>query len=150
MSIKALYQQLSNYENVMDLENPLNRNVLERFQSVNDITFPNQLVELFSCFNGGELFVPGTLVYGIENSDPKKTIKFANRRDFRKNFRIPESYLIFARLNYGDLICIDLNEPHRLIQWDHEMDEEYCSWSNIEEWLSETIDAYNEFEDGVI
>ena len=148
MSIKTLYQQLSSFQNVMELEKPLSKKALEEFQNLNGITLPRQFAELLFCFDGGELFIPGTFIYGIDNKDLKKTIKFANRGDFRKQFSIPPSYLIFARLNYGDFICIDLNEPYRLIQWDHELDEEYCSWTNIEEWLSETIKNYKDFEDG--
>lgn len=76
-------------------------------------------------------------------------IRFANRGSLRKQFCIPNNYLLFAKVNYGDFLCINLNSPYDVIQWDHENDEEYCSWAPLAEWLNETIaeyHKYNEFE----
>ena len=57
-------------------------------------------------------------------------------------FKIPNNYLIFAKVNYGDLLCINLNEEHEVIQWDHELDEEFCKWESLEEWLEDSINNY--------
>jgi hypothetical protein len=132
----------------MDLNAPLEKNNLEKFECENHITLPLDLVELLCCFNGGEIFIPGTSIYGI-TCENNNALKHANRADLRNKFSIPKTYLIFASLNYGDFICINLNSPFDVIQWDHELDEKYCSWDGLEEWLNETIENYKDYEDGV-
>lgn len=148
MSIDNLYKTLLQFPNVMELENPLSLSELEHFQNSNKITIPRSLVELFSCFDGGELFIPGTIVYGVNNENVKKTIKYANRKEIRDQFDISKSYLIIGKLNFGDFICINLNSPYQIIQWDHEKNEEYCTWESLEEWLSDMIADYKDYEDG--
>ena len=92
-------------------------------------------------FNGGEIFIPGTKIFGITDEE-EYSVKFNNGKKTRSNFNIPNNYLIIAQLNFGDFICIDLNYPNRIIQWDHEEDVEFDEWNSLEEWLSEQIRDY--------
>ena len=148
MSLSTLYQELCHYSNMHELNTPLEKADLRRFEDDNGLVLPAPLVELLSFFDGGEIFIPGTIVYGVNSSNRFKSIKEANSSTIRNNYRIPKSYLIFSCLNYGDFICVNLKDPHDVIQWDHEKDEEFCSWGSIEEWLSETIQSYKDYEDG--
>lgn len=148
MMLASLYEQLLKYSSVMNLNKPLNPEVLNSFHTENQIEIPAPLVALLGYFNGGEIFIPGTTIYGIDTRDVKKNIKYANRGDIRRLFHIPNTYLIFAKMNFGDFICINLNPPFDVIQWDHEQDEVYLTWDSIEEWLVEEIDNYSEYEEG--
>nr|MCR5206684.1 SMI1/KNR4 family protein [Lachnospiraceae bacterium] len=79
---------------------------------------------------------PGTILYGIAHSVGHHTLSEINRKS--QTFKIPETMLIIGRLNYGDLFCIDLDNQN-IIQWDHEMNVEFCRWNSLEEWLEEII-----------
>jgi len=148
MNVKNLCEELKKYSDVMDLNAPLDQEELLAFQKENSIKLPDSLAELLLSFNGGEIFIPGTVIYGLSKYKKIETIKYVNRREFRKQFSIPNTYLIFAKLNYGDLICINLNYPYDIIQWDHEADEQFCTWDSLEEWLDETIKSYIDFKGG--
>lgn len=141
MVIAELYKQLQQYKAVMELNNGCTENVIQLFQQQNNIRLPRPLIELLICFDGGEIFVPGTIIFGIGESN-KVDLKTANSKKKRSVFKIPNNYLIFAKVNYGDLLCINLNEEHEVIQWDHELDEEFCKWESLEEWLEDSINNY--------
>ena len=147
MSINDLYCLLKKYQNVMDLNAPISRDEVENFELDNNIRLPNDYKEMLSLFNGGEIFVPGTFIYGVTNNN-EDSVRFANRSSLRKIFHIPCNYMIFAKVNYGDFLCINLNFPHDVIQWDHEKDEQFCYWSSLVEWMSETISEYCRYEKG--
>lgn len=147
MNLKQLYKRIENHKSAMDLNRPINSDVLKCFEVSNGIKLPEKYKLLLTLFNGGELFVPGITIYGIGISEGFD-LKFANRSALRSQFRIPNNYLIFGKVNYGDFLCIDLKQPYDVIQWDHENDEKYCSWESIEEWLYETIAEYEKYEKG--
>ena len=148
MSMKKVYDRLHSFIDVMLFYEPATREKIALFQNENGIELPNSYVELLSLFDGGELFIPGTIIYGITPRANEKTIVDVNGRKARSITKLPNTYLIFGRLNYGDLICIDLNGNNEVIQWDHEQDEEFCRWNSIEEWLTDQIDDYIEYNDG--
>jgi hypothetical protein len=76
-------------------------------------------------------------------------LKKINGKSIRENFNIPATLLIIGKTNDGDWLCINLNPKNEIIQWDHEQDEEFCRWENLEEWLTETIDEYVKYESSV-
>ena len=88
------------------------------------------------------------LIYGINQSSKRKTLREANSKVSRGNYTIPSNYLVVAKLNFGDLICVNLNNPFNVIQWDHETDEQYCFWDSLFEWLEESIKEYKDYEEG--
>lgn len=141
---------LSEYGSHHDLCNGIKKDDILRFEAENGIILPTELKELYRFFDGGEIFVPGIVIYGICNSKKRLTVREANSKEQRKLFNIPNYYLIIARLNFGDLICASLNEPFDVIQWDHESDCQYCSWTSIGEWLKESVDAFIGFEAGAL
>lgn len=139
MDCYELFNILQQYNQVMDFNKGCTESLLNAFERKNNIRLPHSYATLLECFDGGEIFVPGTVIYGTGTSGGT-SVKDANRCDIRENFSIPHNYLIFAKVNYGDFLCIDLNGNNEVIQWDHELNEEFCRWSSLEEWLGETID----------
>lgn len=79
------------------------------------------------CFGGGELFVPGTIFFGIGESN-KVDLKTANSKKKRSVFKIPNSSLVSEKVNYSDFLYINLSEEYEVIQWNYELDEEFCKW----------------------
>ncbi len=139
MSCRELFVILKRYSEKMEFNRGCSKEMLESFQKKNGIVLPLPLAELLTCFDGGELFVPGTVIYGT-GANGGESLKDANRREKRNIFKIPNTFLVFAKVNYGDFLCIDLNNNNEVIQWDHELDEEFCRWNSLEEWLKDTID----------
>ena len=146
--MKEILDIILSYSNQHVLNAGLPNEKIVEFEKTNGIVLPKSLKELYLHFDGGELFIPGTTIYGLFDSNADNTLKARNSKVLRQKMALPTNYLIIARLNYGDLICVDLNQPNRVIQWSHETDEEFCEWDNIEQWLLEMIADYNEYEAG--
>ena len=149
MDFMNLYTKLNDFSQVMLFNKSVPAEKIDEFQKENRLKLPDSYIRLLKCFDGGELFVPGTVIYGIVEEINGNTLKDINGKQNRKNFSIPSTYLIIGKLNYGDWLCIDLNKKNEIIQWDHELDKEFCRWSSLENWVEETIDEYIEHEGDV-
>lgn len=136
--MKSIFEKLKRYKDVMEFNPPISHDVASKC----DGCIPPPLMELYRLFNGGEIFVPGTQIFGL--TEREDDIINLNMSKARTLFDIPKSYMIFARLNFGDYICINTEDPFDLIQWDHETNEEYDGWDSLEEWLSESIKDYSD------
>lgn len=121
---------------------------ISSFEKDNHIRLPLEFIDLLKAFDGGEILIPGPTIFGIKESELRKTIKEINGNRTRGLFSIPNNYLIVAQLNYGDYICIDLNAPHTVIQWDHEKDELFCKWDNLSDWLEDTVSSFEQYLEG--
>lgn len=148
MSSDKTFQVLMTYDKCHDVCTALLDSDINDFEKENSVALPQELRCLYRHFDGGEIFIPGTTIFGLTNSNKRKTIKEVNSKLSRSRFNIPSTYLIFAKLNFGDLICVNLNAPFDVIQWDHENNENYCVWGSISEWLDETIKEYIDYEEG--
>lgn len=146
--ISELYRKLLSFPNVMRLNPPALPKTLNEFEKKNKLILPDELRELLQLFNGGEIFVPGTVIYSAENDGSDSLIE-CNRQESRGVWSIPDNYLLFANLNFGDLVCINLNEPFDVIQWDHEQDEQFNDWEGLAQWLYDEIDDYEEYKDDI-
>lgn len=146
--VQTVYNHLMRYSNLHELNPGLTNDKINEFELTNHIMLPKELRELYLHFDGGELFIPGTTIYGIYDSSIENSIKNRNAKAVRQKMSLTANYLIIAKLNYGDLICVDLNKPNKVIQWSHETDELFCEWDNIDQWLSEMIADYEEYEAG--
>lgn len=146
--MNLILDKLFNYSRLHELNCGLSNEKIDDFEKLNNIILPQMLKEIYLKFNGGELFVPGTIVFGIFDSNAKNSIQANNSKNIREKMSLPISYLIFAKLNYGDLICVNLEKPNNVVQWSHETDELFCEWKGIDEWLSEMIDDYEKYEIG--
>ena len=96
------------YNKCHDLCEGLSEEAISCLEKSNSITLPSELKSLYRVFDGGEIFIPGTLIYGINQSSKRKTLREANSKVSRGNYTIPSNYLVVAKLNFGDLICINL------------------------------------------
>lgn len=146
MDLGIVMDELNGFPEVMEFNEPATEAEIRDFQKTNNITLPPSYVEMLRKFDGGELFVPGTRIYGISKTRNAQTIKEINGKIYRKEFSIPPSMLIIGRLNFGDLLCIELNDKREIVQWDHENDEEFCRWNSLEEWIIESLDEYKKYE----
>ena len=110
MTINELYEELRKDENLMEFNPPITDTEITKFQSKNGIAIPPALIELYELFNGGEIYIPGTLIFGVNVDDSAipRTVKHENRSSKRNALSIPNNYLIFGKLNYGDILCINL------------------------------------------
>ncbi len=119
---------------------------IENFEKENKISLPIEYKQWLMFTNGGELFIPGTTMFGIYN-DQSQTyygqLIYKKGIDSKyKMLSIPDNLLVIGRMNFGDLICIDITGNDFVLQWDHENAEEYNRWISFSEWLSESIDDY--------
>jgi hypothetical protein len=148
MNKEKIFQLLMMYSECHDLCRALSKEAISKFEQQNKISLPQEMKDLYGCFDGGEIFIPGTILYGLMPSKKRKTVKEANSKLTRSKLNIPNTYLVIAKLNFGDLICVNLNAPYDVVQWDHESNEKYCFWDSIYDWLDETIRDYRTYEEG--
>lgn len=139
--------EIMHYCKQHDLVSPVTTSDIINFEKANHLVLPTEYKLMLTFFDGGEIFIPGPVIYGISQSPIRQQIKTANSSEKRSLYSIPDNYLIIARLNYGDLICINLNEPYDVIQWDHESNQLFCTWSNLSEWLNDNIEAFNQYKE---
>ncbi len=112
------------------------------FEKKYKLVLPSQYKEFLKLFNGGELFAtPAGTVFSrlvgsgvLENGIPYLEKNFENRWP-----EMPESFLIIADTNYGDVICIDIASTDktdtRIVKWDHESGEVSAEWNSLIDFL---------------
>ena len=145
--MEEIINKLIEFKSHNDVELPVNLDEIKDFELENNLQLPFELKKIYQKFDGGEILIPGPQIFGLRNSKKRENLKEANSRKIRNNFSIPKNYLIIAKLNYGDYICINLNKPFDIIQWDHESDQPFCTWNSLKEWLNDNIDSFEKFED---
>ena len=138
MTLREQYELLLKHRSQMILHAPASETEILSFDRSSGWTLPAPMKELLNLFDGGELFVPGTKVYGVSRNN-RKSLSEVNSHKERSCFGIPANYIVFAKMNFGDLLCINSNAPYDVIQWDHELDEEFLHYDSLIEWLEEEI-----------
>jgi len=113
---------------------------VEKYEQAAGITIPASYREWLDFSDGGEIFVPGTEFYGV-NADERFSLYSENDPKAREVFSLDASMLIVGQLNFGDLVCLDVNSGE-IIQWDHELDEEYLRWTDIFSFIEDEITDY--------
>lgn len=142
MTLNEIIKLLRSYADVMEFMPPVSMIDVFSYEKKMGHKLPESYVNLLKQFNGGEIFIPGTEIYGVRPRERYYSLDDANMSEKRSALSIPDDYLIVGKLNFGDLICIDLNGSGEVIQWDHENDEEYLRWNSINNWLTEIIGDY--------
>lgn len=138
MNINEIHNRLCQNTNSMSFNPPATESNIISFENDNSIQLPKSFRELLKLFNGGEIYSPGTRIYGI---DSKEDNCFTNINKVNKMaLLIPENYYIIAKLNYGDYICLNFLPPYDVIQWDNSNKRKYLSWTSLELWLESIID----------
>ena len=137
----AIFKELKKFSNEMDFNPPVSDDEIKNFEIEHGISLPASYKELLTHFDGGEIFVPGTLIFGIKNYPCRPSIKEVNSKSKRSLISIPNDNLIIAELNFGDFIAIDLNTSE-VLQWDHECDEEFDRWHTLYDFIKFLISSY--------
>lgn len=117
IKIEEIFEKILKNKDKMILYRGVTNECISKYESNNKMYIPDEYKSWLKFSNGGELFVPGTILFGIESDvspiDQEKTLRYANRSEIRKRmFSIPLSYLVVGKLNFGDFICIDLNNEN--------------------------------------
>jgi hypothetical protein len=147
--LKPFFDEINKYsEGVHNLNSGVDLKDIENLENDLGIKLPDLYKEFLMVCNGGELFVPGTVlseVYIPSSGQKKIGVSYLNDafKDERKWPGMPKDYLIIANLNYGDLICIDLTTNDGIdadiVQWSHEEGVVSRRWSGIAEWLMDVL-----------
>lgn len=79
MSLHRLIDKLRKHTECMEMNEPLSHHEVEKFEK-NRIKLPASYVELLCCFDGGELFIPGTIIYGLNHESDGYVLKEINEK----------------------------------------------------------------------
>ena len=129
MGIGVIVEKLMEYKGLMDLNAPL------RSRGAVGMV-PPPYAELLGFFNGGEIFVPGTVFYSLneailENADAVKN-----------SYDIPDNLFIIGRTNYDAPICMEWSAPYKVLLWDDESCIAGGEWASLNDFLEEEISDY--------
>lgn len=138
--MNSTIQRLINIKAPMKLKPGADQNSIMRYEDSVNISLPKEYQEWLLFSNGGEIFVPGTLLFGVGDSETHSLVE-QNRDAARELFALNDSLLIVGRFNFGDLLCLDLRSGEA-VQWDHELDEEFLRWPSFYQYLDEEITAF--------
>lgn len=106
------------------------------------IELPQEYLNLLKLFNGCEVFIPGSVIYGVGSNTNYPLFEQFNQPERLKQFGLPENYLIVGNVNFGDLICINKNQPNNLILWEIETRSIFCKWDSFAEFFAEELEEY--------
>jgi cell wall assembly regulator SMI1 len=148
--LKPFFEEINKYADNVHLLNPgIDIYHIEQVEKELDITFPQIYKDFLQVCNGGELFVPGTVlseVYYPSLGSKKRGTSYINE-SFWKDRRRPgmtDNLLIIADLNYGDSICFDLmtnnGQDAEVCQWDNESQSVSRIWSGFKEWIMDVLE----------
>ena len=65
MKIRQAFLQLKKFPDLMDLNPGLTKEEIQAFEEKNKLVLPDSYKNLLECFDGGEIFRPGTKIYGL-------------------------------------------------------------------------------------
>lgn len=141
--LKPFVEEVEKYvEGVHVLEPGTSESSISEFEMNYELVLPDQYKEFLKLFNGGELFAtPAGTVFSrlAGNSKLEKGIPYLEKNLESRWTEMPESFLIIADSNYGDVFCIDIasrNEKDvRIIKWDHESGEVSAEWNSLIDFL---------------
>lgn len=139
-SLVEIYNSIIKYSN-NEIAGPVSKERVALFERKANIKLPDDFKDLLYMFNGGEIFIPGTVIYGLVDSNNDL---FRVNSMVKEVLDIPQDYIVIAKLNYGDYICLNTNNPFNVIQWDHECNEKFCEWDSLIDWLDESVDFFIE------
>ncbi|MFG6496133.1 SMI1/KNR4 family protein [Fictibacillus sp. UD] len=144
------FEEINKYaEDVHYLKAGANLEEIESLEKELNINLPQIYKDFLQVCNGGELFVPGTVLSEIylPKTGPKQKGESYLNDSFEEDRRLlgmPNSYLIIADMNYGDTINFDLQTSNgydaKVIQWDKEMGDVSRSWDGLASWLMDALD----------
>ncbi|MCP3742655.1 SMI1/KNR4 family protein [Rossellomorea sp. BNER] len=148
--LRPFFEEINKYtDNVHSLNKEVELADISKLEIELNIQIPRIYKDFLQVCNGGELFIPGTVlseIYTHSSGTKQRGGSYLND-SFKKERRphgMPDKYLIIADLNYGDTICMDLEGGNeydaRIVQWDRESQTVSRSWDSFVEWLMDALD----------
>ena len=148
--VEECIEEIRKYKSDVHELNPgIDRDIIEAFESKYNIKLPEDYKDFLTVYNGGELFIPGTVISGVvdENSLIEEENGYLLHLNLTNKWPdMGDELLIIADLIYGDMICYDC-ERHVIVQWDHEIGEVTIEWDSFADWLREEMKIGNELVD---
>ncbi|GKV56650.1 hypothetical protein NCCP2222_25970 [Sporosarcina sp. NCCP-2222] len=147
--LEPFFEEITKYADHVHSLNPgVDIYHIEQVEKVLNIKFPKIYKDFLQVCNGGELFLPGTVlseIYYPELGSKKKGVSYINE-SFRTDRRPPgmtKNLFIIADLNYGDLICFNLNTSNGqdavVVQWDTESKSVSRTWKGFKDWIMDVL-----------
>ena len=105
---------------------------------------PAEYMEWLSLCDGGILF--DTVMLSSKQHDDDLDLDFdtydeLNSQESKSAYDLPEGYVIFAILSYGDPVCFSEDEKdEKIYLWDAENKEFSDIWNSFADWFTEEID----------
>ncbi len=124
------------YTDVMDLNPPVSKQQIKAWENKYGRKIPEEYADFLMKFNGGEIYVPGIVLFGVEPVDAWCSLTEHNCSEFRKE--LDEDYLIIGKKNYGNPICIYTGEEQTeetcmIVEWELETQEPFQYWNSLED-----------------
>lgn len=152
LSKKYFEKEVNELNKYVDGVDFLNKGVenqfIEEVERKLNVLLPLEYKEFLKIYNGGELFRPGTVLSEIYRKQEDKVRGLYYLNDvLDENCHImgmPDHLIFIATMNYGDKICIDLNQSTEyayLVQWDIQTGEITREWTNFKEWLDDSLEV---------
>ena len=138
--MKKEYNNMSLYELLNSNGNKLYKGASEQlingFERIFNVELPIEYRELLKYTNGAGLFDGDITLYSLfdESISVKHCNLLGNANSPIAKKSIPNELFVIGIYNFGDLICINLNNGN-VVQWSHDDDEIFIEYPNIREWL---------------
>jgi hypothetical protein len=150
LDLKPFFEEINKYsDSVHSLNKGVDINNIEQTEADLGFVLPQIYKDFLRVCNGGELFIPGTVLAEVYYPalGPKQLGASYINESFKADRRRPgmtENLLILADLNYGDSICFDLAKSNGydapVVQWDRESQSISSTWSGFKEWLMDVLE----------
>lgn len=142
--MKELINKLTRYSSaVVVLYPPATEEDIINAQNELGVEFPLNYLELLKHFNGGELFIPGSVIYGVGKNSYHDLLQ-ENKGNFRKESGLLNNFLIIGETNYGDWLCVNLVRPQKIFLWDKENKEFYQDWNDFKCFIQDEINEWEQ------
>ena len=143
--LKPFFDELEKYvDGVHELNDGSNEINIAALEKEMNVKLPGIYIDFLKVCNGGELFSGGTIlgkVYDPSEGSLKQGVFYLNRgnKPEHKWPGMPSCYFTIADTNYGDIICINLNnsdgQDSEIVRWSHESSKVSRRWDGLLEWL---------------
>lgn len=149
--MKQIKEMLARYEGAHDLTKPTTMARVEQFEAQLHLALPKDVKTFLTTIgNGGEIFVPGTVLYGIYDRDcghvqeMSELMPYWNRAEIRMEYQLPRGFYVIGMTNYGNVIGID-EKTGKIVEWDHEVGKPFITWDTFREYLAQEIAEYERY-----
>ncbi|MDE7200368.1 MAG: SMI1/KNR4 family protein [Lachnospiraceae bacterium] len=137
------YTEIGKYkQGIHVLNDGISEAEINDFEIKYHIYLPFYYREWLKMNNGGELFLPGTVLYQIQGNEEYEVGTSYVEYNFDPTKRWPQmpNYLfIIAKICTGDAVGFDLRKTNKsdgvIIYWDHETGRVSKKWNSLAEWL---------------